>query len=316
MKINVCVLVGGSSVERDVSFKSADEILENIDTQKYNVNVIEISEDDTQNKWIKDLIENIPDIVLSALHGGSGENGAVQGLLDCLNIAYVGSKVLSSSICMDKYLSKVIMKANCIPVAEDVFIKKHEEVMNYEERINQLGYPVIIKPNKGGSSIGIAIANNYEQCNYSILEIKKYDDVLIEKFIDGREVSCGVVQTKNGLEVLSVLDIMSSNEFYDYNAKYFNDKTKIDFSTLPDFLQVMIKEIAKKVFNILNCEGYGMIDIIVHEEQIYVLEINTLPGLTKHSIIPAGIKGIGMSFGEFLDSLIEYELNKTQKAFY
>lgn len=318
MKIKICILMGGSSIERDVSFKSAHKILNNINNgnNNYNVAVIKISEDESNNNWVKELIEFSPNIVLSALHGGRGENGEIQGLLDCLNIPYVGSKVLSSSICINKYLSKVIMKANCIPVAEDVFVKKGESLIQYEEKINQLGYPVIVKPNNGGSSIGISVANSFEEVEKSIFDIEKYnDDILIEKFIKGREVSCGIVQTKDKLEVLPVLDIMVSDKFYDYNSKYIDDISKVDFSTLPDFLQTMIKEIAKKVFNILNCEGYGVVDMIVHEEQIYVLEVNTLPGFTKNSLIPMEIKGIGMSFEQFLDNLIEYELSKKKHVF-
>ncbi len=307
--INLAILSGGSSCEREVSLLSTKLLLKSLDTSKYNITLIDIPKNHSTN-WIKQLIENPPNIVLSALHGGLGENGAVQGFLECLNIPYVGSKVMSSSICMDKAMSKTIMRANNIPVVDDLFIKKDDNIQMYAEKINILGFPLIVKPNNGGSSIGITIAKDMKELEAACAFAKNYDsDILIEKYISGREVTCGVVQTKSGIDVLTVLDIES--EFYDYNTKYTEGMSKIEMSTLPEFMQVMLKEIAKKVFVVLNCYGYGRVDMLVKEEQIYVLEMNTLPGLTEHSLIPKAVKGKG-SFAEFLDSLIEFELNSAK----
>lgn len=309
-KIKVALLSGGNSTEREVSFKTSDEMYRNLDRNKYNIEMIDIPIE-YSNEWIIKLIQTKPDIVISALHGGDGEDGTVQGLLKCLNIPYVGTKVLGSALGMDKNLSKQIMRFNHIPVADDVFINYNSKLKIYEDEINKIGYPLVVKPNNGGSSLGITIVNNQEELLNAVDLVKELkDDILIEKYIQGREVTCGIVENENGIEVLTVLDIASTGTFYDYKAKYEDENTKIVFSTLPKFLQDMIQEIAKKVFIILKCSGYGRVDMIVHEEQVIVLEINTLPGMTSHSLIPKAIQAKGMSYGNFLDSLIEFELNK------
>ncbi len=308
--IELTLLTGGSSNEHEVSMLSAGLIIENLDKIKYNVRELHIPKVKSKD-WIYELLNNPPDIVLSALHGGLGENGAVQGLLECIGVPYVGSKVMSSAICMDKAMSKLIMKANNIPVIDDVFIKRNENITPFMEKIAELGYPLMVKPNNGGSSIGMSVVRSKEELDAAITLVKSWgDDILIEKYISGREVTCGVVETEKGIEVLTVLDIDTDNVFYDYEAKYTAHITKIELSTLPGFMQTMIQEIAKKVFSVLNCVGYGRVDMLVKEEQVYVVEMNTLPGLTPHSLIPKAAVGVGMSFGQFLDKLIQYELSR------
>lgn len=311
MKVKLCILVGGGSCEREVSFRSKENILKAIDENKYDINVIEVPKN-KDKAWIRELMDISPDIVLSALHGGEGENGAVQGLLECLDIKYLGSDVLSSALCMDKFVSKAIMKANYIPVAEDVLIKEKEEALKYKEDIREIGFPVVVKPNRGGSSLGISIVNSFDELEEGVKAARKIDtEILVEKYIEGREITCGVIETENGLEVLSVLDITTENRsFYDYSAKYEDEKTKIGFSTLPEFQQTMIKEIAKKAFSVLKCKGYGIVDMIVKEEQVYVIELNTLPGLTQHSLIPKTAEVSGLGFAGFLDRLIKFELER------
>lgn len=315
MRLNISILSGGISAERDISFQTSKQIFSNLDKNKYNVTILEIPEDKKDTRWVSALISDPPDIVLSALHGGAGENGGVQGLLECLSIPYVGSKVLASALGMDKNMSKVIMRANHIPVPDDVFIKTDDETSHFSEKISELGFPLIVKPNRGGSSIGISIIEKPEELPSAVKLVKSMgDDILIEKYIKGREVTCGVFETGNGLQVLSVLDIETNDAFFDYSAKYENAAARVDFSTLPVFLQTMIQEVAKKGFTVLGCRGYGRVDLIVFEEQIFVLEINTLPGLTSHSLIPRAVKGANMSFSEFLDKLIEFELREVNPS--
>lgn len=309
-KIKVGVLCGGSSPEKDVSLMTRQKILESINYEKYEILQIEIP--NSKNKqWVKVLIDEKPDIVLSALHGGKGEGGSVQGLLECLEIPYVGSKVLGSAIGMNKHLSKEIMRGHYIPVADDFFIEKNENHLLLLDKILHMGFPLVVKPNLGGSSIGISFVNNKEELVSAIEIIKNMnDDVLIEKFIEGKEVTCGIVEKNLHLFVMSVLDIRTTEGFYDYEAKYKDDRSLIYFSTLPKFLQTMIQEIAKKVFRVLHCNGYARIDMIVCEEQVYVLEINTLPGMTSRSLIPKAIERKENAFQDFLDCLIQEELKK------
>ncbi len=302
MKINLMILKGGTSLEREISLKSFENVIKHIDKDKYNILDIDVLN-------INDLINYIklfnPDIVLNLMHGGIGEDGTIQAFLDILNIKYIGSKALSSGICMDKNLSKTILKANNIPVVDYVYIKKEEDYYLYKSEIDELIYPVIVKPNKGGSSIGIKIAKNIEEAFEAIKDIKKLDDdILIEKFIDGKEAICSVVQNKEGVYVLSMLDIDTDTDIFGYDEKY-DKNTNIHFSRLPKFLQTMIKEISKKAFNLLKCEGYANIDFMIKDDDVYVLEVNTIPGFTEKSLLPKGITLHNKTIKEFLDEIIE-----------
>ncbi|MCL2351773.1 MAG: D-alanine--D-alanine ligase [Firmicutes bacterium] len=309
-KLKVAVIYGGEA-EREVSIMSSKEILKSLDRRKYDCAPIEIPAGGGA-AWVGELMAAAPDVVLLGLHGGIGEDGSLQGLLECLRIPYVGSKVQGSAIGLDKAMSKLIMRARHIPVADDVFIKKGEDFARFREEIARLGLPLVVKPNRFGSSIGVSIVRDPAELDAAAARVRALDDdILIEKYLRGQEVTCGVLETPEGLEVLTVLDIDadSGDAFYDYHAKYFNEMTKIEFSSQPDFVQTMIQEIAKDVFRALNCSGYGRVDMIVSEEQVYVLEINTLPGLTSHSLIPKAARGKGLDFPAFLDRLIEFEVN-------
>lgn len=306
-KIKLSVLMGGASVEREVSFRSAENILKNLSPEKYDIKAIEVPKDKADTAWVNELIAFSPDFVLSALHGGRGENGAVQGLLQCLNIPYAGSRVLPCALCMNKQMTKDIMDYDHIPVADGEFIPFEDDVDMYEQRLALLEYPLIVKPNRGGSSIGIAIVNDFEQLKEAVNDIReKYeDDVLAEKYIDGKEVTCAVMETEKGIKVMSVLDIKKSRGIYDYDAKYLSKESAVSFTTLPDYMRTMIENIAIKAFRTLKCSGYGCVDMLIKDEQIYVIEINTLPGMTDHSLIPQAVNEMGLTLSEFLDKLIE-----------
>lgn len=306
-KIKLGILSGGNSIEREISIRSCKNLLDTLNKDKYLITVYDV--DINKKDWIISLIENPPDVILSALHGGRGENGSMQGLLHYLNIPFVGSKVLSSSLCMDKKIAKTIMSANHIPIPEDIYIKRGENIDLYKESLKILGYPLIIKPNRGGSSIGIKLCQNFDDITAGAdIIINKYDDdILIEKYITGREIACCILENENTKDV-KILDISSSADIFDYENKY--EKTDSAYiSNMPDFMQDMIRSIALKAFDCLKCKGYALVDMIVREEQIYVLEVNTLPGLTSTSLIPKGAELTGISFGEYLDKLIEFELN-------
>ena len=204
------------------------------------------------------------------------------------------------------------MKANHIQIPDHVFVMRGVDFSQYEESIKLMGFPLIVKPNRGGSSIGVIVARNMEDIHYGIKNIMENydDDVLIEKFIDGKEINCCVLQGENGPEAMAVLDVKKAGSVFVYDDKYHIDEYSSDITSLPDFMQDMIKSIAVKTFNVLQCKGYACVDMIVQEEQIYVIEVNTLPGLTSHSLIPKATKNLDFSFGEFLDKLINFELKK------
>ncbi len=305
MKTNLLILKGGISLERDISLKSFENVIENINKEKYKIFDIDVKDIET---LIKDIKKFKPNIVLNLIHGGIGEDGTLQAILSMLDIKYVGSKALSSCICIDKNLSKTILRANNIPVIDYVYIKKDENPYLYKNDIEELIYPVIVKPNKGGSSIGIKVAKNIQEVFNAIEDIKKIkDDILIEKFICGKEATCSVVQNKNGLYTLPILDINIEDDIFDYSSKYKKD-TNIVFSNLPDFLKTMVKEIAKKAFDVLKCEGYANIDFIIKDDDVYVLEINTIPGFTKKSLLPKGLDVSNKNIQDFLDEIIDFAI--------
>ena len=314
MKTRLMVLSGGNSFEREISLQSAKEVLKHIDTKKYNVKSINVPpKKDIQ--WIKDILEFSPHLILNLLHGGYGEDGSVAGLLNCLGIPSIGNRVLSGSVCMNKNMCKTVLKNNGVPVCDDVFIKKEHNIIDYEEKIKELGFPVIVKPNNGGGSIGISIAHNISDTRIAIDNIiENYsDDIIIEKFISGREVTCVVAEKNNELSVLPVLDVSADNGFYDYNAKYVDTSSKLEFSTLPEFMRKMIEDIARKVFITFECRGLCCVDLIVKDEQVYFIEVNTIPGFTPNSTVTRTLDKLNINIGDFLDSLIENEICKESK---
>jgi len=299
------VLLMGGETEREVSLMSADEMLKAIDASLYSVTAIDVKPNDG-GKWVRQLMDEKPDTAMLALHGGIGENGAVQGLLECLSIPYVGSGVLSSALCMDKSLSKFILRANHIPVADDIFLAHGEDPYERISDIVRLGFPLVVKPNGGGSSVGVSIARDLESLVEAVYEADEDGGgVLIEKFVKGTEITCSVIETPKGPEVLPVLDITADGAFYDYEAKYISDLTNIKQSELPPYQQSMTEEIAVQSFTALRCGGYARVDMIVFEEQVTVLEVNTLPGMTSHSLFPKAAAYAGLTFQHLIQKLLD-----------
>ncbi len=307
-KIKLGILAGGSSVEREVSLKSCENLLNNLNNDKYDIHVYSLPKEN-DGKWFNDLINDKPDVVVNALHGGLGENGSMQGLLHCMGIPYIGSKVLSSALCMDKKEAKTVLSANHIQTAADIYIKRGESIALFVDDIRQIGFPLIVKPNRGGSSIGIEIVNDLAELDRAVNNIvEKYDDdVIAEKFIKGREITCCVFEENNEPEIMAVLEVNKQGQIFDYADKYERGISSA-LSSMPRFMRDMVKSIAKKTFSLLKCRGYACVDMIVMEEQIYVIEVNTLPGLTENSLIPKACQDYGIGFGEFLDRLIEREV--------
>jgi len=307
--LKICILYGGSSNERAVSLASLEMIFKNLSKEKYDIELVELPGDRSAD-WAKRLVNNPPDMVLSALHGGSGENGSVQGLLECLNIPYIGSKVLSSALCMDKQMAKIVMEAAHIPCAEGVFIRSHEDFNRIDSFISNCGLPVVVKPNNGGSSIGIKIAQTQAEIMDACHNIFNMgDSVLMEKYYHGMEVTCALIERNGQVDILGILDIVPGNQFYDYEAKYQDESTYIGLSELPTFIQNMIEEIGRKAFKALGCKGYARLDMIVYNEQVMVIEMNTLPGLTAHSLIPKAAMHLDGGFAGLLDMLIYEEMS-------
>lgn len=321
--MKVLILFGGNSSEHEISCVSAKSILEHIDYNKFKVKTVGISK---KNEWfifddkIKELdkdwkskkiikIDNIIkfikqfDVVFPIIHGNNGEDGKLQGMLDLFDIKYVGSKTLASSVGMDKEFSKIIFNYLNIPQVPYVCI-------NYNDyRFNNLElpeYPLIIKPANGGSSIGINKANNKKELLKAIKKASKYDNkLIIEKFIKARELECAILEDKK-LIISDIGEIESCHDFYDYTAKYKNKSKTIIPTTLPESVEKQIKEYAKKAFNGINAKGLSRIDFFYDEvnNQVYINEINTLPGFTSISMYPTLLTCKGLDYTTLISILI------------
>jgi len=326
--LKVLVLFGGSSSEHKVSVKSAKAILENIDYKKFKVSAVGISKknewfiyDDKTNlldeNWLKKKVKKIDnvinfiktfDVVFPIIHGSTGEDGKLQGFLDLFNIKYIGSKTLASAVGMDKEFSKIIFEHLNIPQVPYIVITSTK--YNVDEIEDKINYPMIIKPANGGSSIGINKANNRKELFKAIKQAKKYDNkIIIEKFIKARELECAVLESKD-LIISDIGEIKSCNEFYDYKAKYEQNSETINQAQLPDDIIIQIKEYTKKAFIGINAKGLSRIDFFYDEEnnQIYLNEINTLPGFTTISMYPALITAKNLSYTDLITTLINNSL--------
>lgn len=297
--MKVGVIMGGISSEREISLKSGKSIIENIDKNKYEVIPVVIDEKvDIINK-VKDL-----DFALLALHGKFGEDGTVQSVLQTLDIPYSGCGPLTSALCMDKDLTKTVLEANGIRTARWLNVKSVEEI-DYEA-IENIGYPVFIKPTNGGSSVATFKIYDKEKVQEAVEEGLKWDtEVMIEEFIEGNEITCPVFDNK----LFPVIAIKPKSDFFDYTQKYSENGADEVLVELEEDLYKEVKEMALKTYKVLKCEVYSRIDMIVNKGGTpYILEVNTLPGMTAASLFPKSAKGEGYSFSEFLDLIIETSL--------
>jgi D-alanine-D-alanine ligase len=296
MKIGV--LMGGISSEREISLLSGQAVVDNLDKNKYEILPIIIN-----NK--EEVIEKVKgvDFVFLALHGAFGEDGTVQGILESISMPYSGCNLLTSALCMDKKQSKRILNNEGIRVPAGVVVKANEELPM--QRIESLGYPVVVKPNTGGSSIATFLVNNEAQLKESVAEALKYDhQVLVEQYLSGNEYTICIL---NG-EILPILFIKAKGEFFDFHSKYTTGGAEEIIVPIPAALEQEMIEIGKKCWEIFDCKAYVRVDIMVSEDRPYVLELNTLPGLTMNSLFPKSAKAVNLEYGQLLDKIIEYSL--------
>lgn len=296
----VLIIYGGESYEHDISIKSYNTIINNIDRSKYIVDSVYITKDNiwlNNNEEIDNIIEFIKtfDVVLPIIHGYGGEDGKLQGMLDLFNIKYVGSKCGSSYICMDKIRTKEILSNYNIPITKYWLNKKDIE------------YPVIVKPSNGGSSLGISVV---EKENYIYSALKKayeYDNkVIIEEYINNPiEVECACLKDGNDL-IIEIGSIEQSNTFYDYKTKYENDNIVTNLNpNISTDIKNKLEDYCTSIFNILDLDGLARIDFLIKDSNIYLNEINTIPGFTDISMFPMLISKRGISIQNIITILIE-----------
>ena len=304
--MKVGVIMGGISSEREISLKSGNSVVENIDKNKYEVIPIVIDKKEDIINKVKGI-----DFALLALHGQFGEDGTVQAVLQTLGIPYSGCGPLSSAACMDKDMTKSLLQAAGIRTAPWINLRSEDEI-NYDD-IKELGYPVVVKPTHGGSSVATFIIKEEKEIENAVKEAFKWDnEVMIEKFIKGDEITCPVM----GREMFPVVAIKPHAEFFDYTAKYADGGSDEFVIELEESLHKEVEKMALDTYRALKCSVYARIDMIITEGGIpYILEVNTLPGMTKASLFPKSAAGKGIDFSGLIDLIIENSLKAKRKIF-
>jgi D-alanine-D-alanine ligase len=317
-KKKVGVLRGGPSSEYEVSLKSGKSVIDNL-SNKYEVLDIFISKDGVwhyQGVPIKpvDIFKKV-DVIFNALHGAYGEDGTVQKILDQFSVPYTGSTALASAIGMNKVLSKKIYKSNNLKTPLHLTIsKKNNNSSEIIKIFKSFPMPAIVKPVSGGSSVGTAIAKTLLELESAIDDALQYSDqALIEEFIFGREATCGVVDNFRNELNYSLLPVEirkpSNATFFDYDAKYSGKSEEICPGNFTAVEKEMIQKIAKEAHKALGLRHYSRSDFIIHPKRgIYILETNTLPGLTSESLLPKSLQAVGCSLPDFFDHLIKLAL--------
>ncbi len=309
-KLKIGVLFGGKSAEHEVSLASAKNVIAALDKSKYQIIPIKIPKIGIFNF---SLIKKV-DVVFPVLHGPFGEDGSMQGLLKLSGVPFVGAGVLGSAVGMDKDIMKKLLKNAGLPIGKFITLKKTDEI-NFSKIKKELGLPLFIKPANMGSSVGVNKANNEKEFHRAIALAFQYDHkIIIEEFIDGREIECAVLG--NEYPMASVLgEIIANQEFYSYDAKYIDDGYEIQIPAKIDSKTTKkIQELAIKVFETLSCEGLGRVDFFLKKNGgVIVNEINTIPGFTNISMYPKLWEASGLPQTKLLDRLIDLAIERQGK---
>ncbi|MDA1780248.1 D-alanine--D-alanine ligase [Bacillus cereus group sp. BY9-3LC] len=296
--MRIGVIMGGVSSEKQVSIMTGNEMIAHLDKSKYEIVPITLNEK-------MDLIEKAKDIdfALLALHGKYGEDGTVQGTLESLGIPYSGSNMLSSGICMDKNISKKILRYEGIETPDWIELTKMED-LNLDE-LDKLGFPLVVKPNSGGSSVGVKIVYDKDELISMLETVFEWDsEVVIEKYIKGDEITCSIFDGKQ----LPIISIRHAAEFFDYNAKYDDAGTIEEVIELPAELKERVNKASLACYKVLKCSVYARVDMMVKDGIPYVMEVNTLPGMTQASLLPKSAGAAGIHYSKLLDMIIETSL--------
>ncbi|MCM3713629.1 D-alanine--D-alanine ligase [Alkalihalobacillus oceani] len=305
--MKIAVLYGGISAEREVSLSSGKGIIKALEQRGHDVVGI-----DFHPERLEELLKLDVDMVYIGLHGRYGEDGKIQALLDMLNLRYVGSGVQGSALAMDKARAKLFFAQNGTRTAKEQVLYRHSYERGQVEI--SLPFPLVVKPNQEGSTIGITFAEDKEQLLDGIDEAFKLDEtVLIEEFVSGREVTVAVMGNRGQEKALPVVEIVPKNKYYDYEAKYAAGMSEhIVPARLTDEYTEYVKKHAVLAHQSLGCDIYSRVDFIVPEDgtEPVILEVNTLPGMTPTSLYPDAAKAIGLSYEEMIEELVTLSLKK------
>jgi D-alanine-D-alanine ligase len=298
----IAVLMGGRSSEREISLKTGEQISQALVEEGYQVEQI-----DPAGDFVGELQRFTPDVAFIALHGKYGEDGTIQGLLELLGFPYVGCGVLSSALCMDKVTAKKVMCYEGISTPSFHVITKQLRQDTGEKLVNELGLPLVVKPVGQGSALGVSIVREAAELEKALTEALKYDQtVLVEEFIDGIELTAAVLGTKEP-RVLPLIEIVSEREFYDFTAKYSPGMSHhIIPARISPEAAAKVEELALRTYRAMDCRQLSRIDFMLNSKgEPFVLETNTIPGMTETSLFPDAAKAAGISFAELISMLVD-----------
>ena len=336
MKKIIAIVAGGDSSEHDVSLRSAEGIHSFLDKERYEVYIIEIkgmtweahlndgthATVDRNNFSFEANGQRIhPDFAYITIHGTPGENGILQGYFDLIGLPYSTSDVLVEAMTFNKFTLNQYLKGFGISVSESMVIRKgFENLVTDKEIVEKIGLPCFVKPNAGGSSFGVTKVKNIEDINAAIAKaMNESDEVMVESFLQGTEITCGCYKTHTKDVVFPITEVVTGNEFFDYNAKYNGQVQEITPARLSEETTERVKLVTSAIYDILGCKGIIRIDYIItkhtdadgkESEKINMLEINTTPGMTATSFIPQQVRAAGLDMKDVLTDIIENRLSK------
>ena len=326
MKRKIAIIAGGDSSEYGVSLRSAAGIYSFLDHDKYDVTIVCLRGTEWQAQVTEDIWVDIDkndfsftyqgqqtkfDFAYITIHGTPGENGVLQGYLDMIGVPYSCCGVLAAAMTFNKFTCNHYLKGFGIRVAESILLRKHQSSMpTSQEIVDQLGLPCFIKTNVGGSSFGVTKVKAIEDVQPAIERaFAEGDEVICEAFMQGVEITCGVYKTKNNAVAFPITEVVTSNEFFDYDAKYNGQVDEITPARIPDHVRDAVQALTLKIYDILGCKGIIRVDYILTDNwTINLLEVNTTPGMTATSFIPQQVRAAGLDIKNVLSDIIENQL--------
>ena len=323
LKRNIAIVCGGDSSEHDVSLRSAQGLYSFFDKERYNVYIVDIKGQDwhvelpggitaridrNDFSFVEDGKAKWFDYAYITIHGTPGENGILQGYFDLIGIPYSTSGVLVEAMTFDKFVLNQYLRGYGVAVADSLLIRQgYEQLVSDDEIEQRIGMPCFVKPAADGSSFGVSKVKNKDQLAPAIRKaMLESDEIMVEQFLEGTEISIGVYKTKEKSVVLPATEVVTQNEFFDYDAKYNGQVQEITPARLSEDVTRRVREITSHIYDILHCNGIIRIDYIISKEgKIFMLEVNTTPGMTPTSFIPQQVRAAGLEMKDVLTDIVE-----------
>jgi D-alanine-D-alanine ligase len=321
---NVGIICGGFSSEYEISVKSARNIQDNFPSG-YNAELVFLRKDgwfvETSAGEVEMNISDLSyevdgnkhkiDVAIVYIHGDPGENGKVQAYLEMINVPYVNSGPLASQLSFDKWYCNQFLKGFGYHVADSIYLSNESNLPSTESVVQRLGLPIFVKPCDSGSSFGIARVNRSEELIPSIQDaFKEGRTVVLESFLEGKELTCGVYRSVEGVQALPLTEIVTDNDFFDYEAKYQGLSDEITPARIDDEITEKVQEVSRQIYNLLNLRSIARIDFMLVNDVPHVIEVNTTPGFSNESIVPKMIKVSGDTTQSFWGKILKAELDQ------